>query len=151
MQKQFDILLQSRKLILKVLENKSASQMNEIPTGFKNNLIWNLAHLTVTQQLLCYNLSGLDCLVSNDMIQNFQKGTSPSYFVSKEEIEQIKEQFITFPKRLETDYTNEIFKNFTPYTTSVTITLNNIADAVSFNNYHEGIHLGIILQLIKFI
>ena len=151
MQKQFEILLNSRKLILKALEKTSVEQLNKIPEGFKNNLIWNLAHLTVTQQLLCYKLSNLECLVSTKLIENFQKGTAPSYVVSEEEINQIKEQFLALPKKLEEDYANGIFKNFISYSTSVNITLNSIDDAIYFNNYHEGIHLGIILQLLKFV
>lgn len=151
MQKQFDILKKSRLLILKIIENSSIDQLNKIPEGFKNNIIWNIAHLVVTQQLLCYKFSGLDCLVSEEMISKFKKGTVPSYTVNSEEFEIIKAQFIELPKQLEEDYKKGIFKTYSEYTTSVNIELNSIHDAIEFNNYHEGIHLGVILQLLKFI
>lgn len=151
MQKQFDILKKSRLLILKIIENSSIDQLNKIPEGFKNNIIWNIAHLVVTQQLLCYKFSGLDCLVSEEMISKFKKGTVPSYTVNSEEFEIIKAQFIELPKQLEEDYKKGIFKTYSEYTTSVNIELNNIHDAIEFNSYHEGIHLGVILQLLKFI
>ncbi len=151
MQKHFDILLQTRELLLKTTEHLSMEQLNKIPQGFKNNIAWNIAHLTVTQQLLCYKLSGLDCLVSEEMIANFQKGTAPNNTITKEEFETIKEQFLRLPLRLEEDYNKGIFKNYNEYKTSVNITLNSIEDGVIFNTYHEGIHLGIILQLIKFV
>jgi len=151
MNKQFEILRESRKLILKSIENLSLEQLNKIPNGFKNNIIWNVAHLGVTQQLLCYKLSGLPCLISNEMIEKYQKGTSPLQPVFEEELEIIFKLFLELPKNLEEDYATKLFKNYYPYKTSVNITLNSIEDGIVFNSYHEGIHLGVILQLLKFV
>jgi len=151
MQKKFDDLLKTRKFLLKITSHLSNEQLNKIPVPFKNNIAWNLAHLLVTQQLLCYKLSGLKCLVSEDMITNFQKGSAPNHEVSIEEFEKIKELFLQFPVQLEKDYNAGIFKNYTSYTTSIDVSLNSIDDAIAFNLYHEGIHLGVILQLLKFI
>ena len=151
MQKHFDILIKTRQLLLKITENLSMEQLNKIPQGFKNNIAWNIAHMAVTQQLLCYKLSGLNCLVSDEMIADFQKGTAPNHTISKEEFETIIEQFLRLPLQLEEDYNKGIFKNYSEYKTSVNITLNSVDDAIMFNTYHEGIHLGIILQLMKFV
>lgn len=151
MQHHFITLKQSRKLISKLIENFSIEQLNNIPTGFKNNIAWNIAHLMVTQQLLCYKLSGLPCLISDEMIQKYQKGTVPNETISINEFKTIKELFLNLPNKLEIDYVEGIFKEYNKYTTSVNITLNSIEEGISFNNYHEGIHLGIILQLAKFV
>ena len=151
MQKRFDTLLKSRQLTSKIIESLTNEQLNKIPAGFKNNIAWNVAHLLVTQQLLCYKLSGLDCLVSNEMIVNFQKGSTPSTQVSKEAFDAIKEQFLQLPVQLNEDYEKGIFKNYTEYTTSVNVTLSTIEDGIDFSLYHEGIHLGVILQLLKFV
>jgi len=125
--------------------------LNKIPSGFKNNIAWNVAHLLVTQQLLCYKLSGLKCAISNEMVEKFQKGSAPNYTISEEEFEIIKRQFLQFPIMLNEDYKHGAFKNYSEYTTSVNVTLNSIDDAIDFNLYHEGIHLGVILQLLKFV
>jgi hypothetical protein len=151
MQGQFNILKKSRLLTLKAINNLTIDQVNKIPQGFKNNIAWNMAHLVVTQQLLCYKLSGLECLVSDELINNFQKGSLPSYTISEKEFEMIKKQFTDLPIKMEEDFEKGVFKNYNSYTTSVDITLNDIKGAISFNNYHEGIHLGVILQLKKFI
>ena len=151
MQKQFDTLKKSRILTLKAIGNLTIEQLNTIPKGFKNNIAWNVTHLVVTQQLLCYKLSGLDCLISEEMITNFQKGTAPTYTISEIEFEAIKAQFLALPNRLEEDYSKGIFKNYIEYKTSVDVTLKSVDDGIIFNLYHEGIHLGIILQLLKFI
>ena len=151
MQKHFEILIKTRQLLLKITEHLSMEQLNKIPQGFKNNIVWNIAHLAVTQQLLCYKLSGLNCLVSEEMIADFQKGTAPNHNISKEEFEAIKTQFLQLPLQLEEDYNKGIFKNYIEYKTSVNITLNSVEDGIMFNTYHEGTHLGIILQLMKFV
>ena len=151
MQKHFDVLKQTRKLLLKVINHLSIEQLNKIPQGFKNNIVWNVAHLVVTQQLLCYKLSNKKCLISEVMIENFQKGSTPSYFVDEAEFENIKKLLLTLPETLEEDYNQGAFKEYATYTTSVNITLNNIDDAIIFNTYHEGTHLGVILQLLKFV
>ena len=151
MQHQFDILKKGRILMLKAIEHLTMEQLNEIPVGFNNNIAWNIAHLVVTQQLLGYKFSGLNCLVSEELIEAFKKGTKPSYIITAEEFASIKELFLQLPEKFEEDYNAGIFINYNEYTTSVNVTLQSIDDAIRFNNFHEGIHLGIILQLRKLV
>jgi hypothetical protein len=151
MQKIFDDLLQTRKFLISKIESLSFEELNKIPKGFKNNIAWNIAHLVVTQQLLCYKLSGLKCLISDEIIENFQKGASPSYKVSLEEFAKMKGMFLQLPIKLDEDYKAGIFKDYTSYATSIGVSLNSIDEAIAFNAYHEGIHLGVILQLLKFV
>ena len=151
MQKHFEILKLSRQYIFKNIETLSIEQLNKIPDGFKNNIVWNIAHLVVTQQLLCYELSSLKCAVSEEMIEKFQNGTAPTLAVSQEEFETISAQFLSLPDKLEQDFNKGIFKNYNEYTLSSQLTLNSINDGIVFNTYHEGIHLGIILQLLKLV
>ncbi|MCF6297539.1 MAG: DinB family protein [Flavobacteriaceae bacterium] len=149
MEKHFNILRKSRTFILKLIEGYSIEQLNKIPKEFSNNIVWNVAHLLVTQQLLCYKLSGLPMTVSDEMVNLYRKGTAPIKEVSLAEFEEIKKHFIEFPIQLEKDYANDIFKEYNEYTTSVNVTVTDIDFAISFNNFHEGIHLGSILALRK--
>lgn len=151
MDKQFDILKANRLLILKLIDTLTLEQLNKIPNGFNNNIAWNLAHLMVTQQLLCYKFSELPMNVSNEWVENYRKGTAPKRDISQQEFEQIKTQFLALTETIEKDYQNNLFKNYKSYTTSVNVTLNSINDAIEFNNFHEGIHLGCILALIKLV
>ena len=45
----FDICLKNRKLLEAFLDNFTLEQLNKIPEGFNNNIIWNIAHTIVTQ------------------------------------------------------------------------------------------------------
>ena len=151
MQHQFEVLKQSRDFIYNAVSSCNNKQLNHIPNGFKNNIIWNLGHLVVTQQLLCYKLSGLPCLIPEEMITKYQKGSKPLQPVAENEINEIKKLFLQLPQEFEKDYNNNLFKQYNTYTTSINVTLKNIEDAITFNLYHEGIHLGIILQLLKLV
>ncbi len=73
MKTQFDVLRKSRELILEELDGLTLDQIHIIPLGFKNNIAWNVAHLVVTQQLLHYKLSGLNCLCPDDLIGSTHK------------------------------------------------------------------------------
>ncbi|UOB19155.1 DinB family protein [Abyssalbus ytuae] len=152
-EKELDILEKTRALILKMVEPLSIDQINIIPPGFNNNVAWNFAHLVVTQQLICYKLSGVDGYIDEEKINRYRKGTAPDpqRKMTGEEFKYYKEQFILNVERLKKDYHNHIFTSYTSYTTSVNVTLNNIEEAVAFNNVHEGIHLGTILALRKLI
>ncbi|MEI6865415.1 DinB family protein [Flavicella sp.] len=147
----FDSLGKGRVFMLTLIEELSIEQLNKIPVGAKNNIAWNIGHLVVTQQLICYKLSGLPCLVSEEMIDLYRKGTSPNIDVTKEEFDKIKELFISLALKFEEDYKKRGFENFAEYTTSVNVTLVDIKSAATFNLFHEGIHLGVILGLRKLV
>lgn len=151
MDTQFEVLKNSREIVLQKIEGLTLEQLHTIPEGFNNNILWNLAHLVVTQQLLHYKLSGLNCLVPDDLIDKYRKGTAPSETLTAEEFEEIKELFTGLPDTLAEDYKAGIFTNYTPYTTSMGFELTSIEKAIAFNNLHEGIHLGVIMALVKLV
>ncbi|MFD2530273.1 MULTISPECIES: DinB family protein [Polaribacter] len=151
MKTQFDVLRKSRDLVIKELEGLTLEQIHVIPAGFKNNIAWNVAHLVVTQQLLHYKMSGLNCLCPDDLITDFKKGTVPTKQFTEEEFEEVKELLIGLPDTLEEDFEAGIFKEFTEYPTSTGFVLSSIENAIAFNNFHEGIHYGIIRSIKKFL
>ncbi|NJB81477.1 DinB family protein [Wenyingzhuangia aestuarii] len=149
---QVDVLVKGRALMLKLIGDYSLEQINKIPEGFSNNIGWNVAHLVVTQQLLCYKFSGLKVAVSEEMIERYKKGTAPNgYVIAQEEWALIKDLFVQLPVQLEKDYNNKLFASYSEYTTSVNVTLDSIEKAIDFNNFHEGIHLGVLLALRKLV
>jgi hypothetical protein len=151
MDTQFDILKKSRELVLKRIDGLTHDQLHKIPEGFKNNIVWNVAHLVVTQQLLHYKLSGLQCLVPDELIDQYRKGTSPGEGMSMEDFEEVKELLAGLPDTLAEDYKEGIFKEYTEYPTSTGFVLTDIDTAIAFNNLHEGIHLGTIMALAKLV
>ncbi|WP_397444564.1 DinB family protein [Polaribacter sp. R77954] len=147
----FYILKKSRALLMKELEGLTLDDLHRIPEGFKNNIAWNVAHLVVTQQLLHYKLSGLNPLCSDELIEAHRKGTAPTKVFTAEEFEELKELLIGLPDTLEEDFNAGIFQNYTEYPTSTGVVLDSVDIAIPFNNFHEGIHYGIIRSIKKFL
>ena len=149
MQKQFEIHLATRNNIIKAIEHLSEEQMNTIPEGFNNNIIWNIAHTIVTQQLLVYKLSGLPSVLSDEMIEMYRKGTKTERDLTQAEVDEIKGLLFSTIEKTKEDYNNKLFKSYNEYTVSTKSTLTNVEEAIDFNSFHEGIHLGYILALKK--
>jgi hypothetical protein len=112
-----------------------------VPEGFNNNIIWNVAHIVVTQQLLVYKLSGLPMLLTDEMVEKYRKVVKPAFCQSRKVN---KMSLLT-----ETiDLTEKDIKRRCSQTLpSIHLTgyVLTSAQDMAFNNFHEGIHLGVIL------
>lgn len=143
-----EVLSNTRKFFNKFLEKTSLDDLNKIPQGFNNNIIWNIGHIVVTQQLLAYKLSGLPMMVSDSMIAKYMKDTKPEGFVNQHEVEEIKQLLFSTIEKTKEDFNHNIFKNFQEYTVSTTGNiLSDIDDSFQFILFHEGMHLGYVMAL----
>lgn len=151
MKTSFEITRMNRRKLLDVLENNTLEQLNKVPEGFSNNLIWNIAHIVVVQQMLVYKLSGLPMQISDAMVDTYKRGTKPEADVTADEVETIKQLLTSTIDQTEADYNAGIFRDYTDFTTMSGFVITNVQQAIEFNNYHEGIHAGIMLGIRKFI
>lgn len=151
MEAQFKILTTSRNLYLPFFDDFSLSQLNKIPNGFNNNLIWNIGHVIVAQQSLIYKGSNLPMHISDDLVNLYKPGTKPTATTSQDEINELKELLLTLIKKTEADFQNGIFKTYNVRTTGTGFHLASLKDAFEFNNYHEGLHLGFMMSIRKFV
>ncbi|WP_316846969.1 DinB family protein [Pedobacter psychrodurus] len=141
----------TRLFILELVKDLNTEQLNKIPAGFNNNIIWNIAHLTAAQQNMCYVRSGLEITVKEKYFTPFLSGTKPDTFLEKEEIESIFSVLLNSMDRLAADYKNGIFKQFDPWDKRYGMKLNSIEDAINFVPFHEGMHIGYIMALKKLV
>ncbi len=149
MEKLFNISLQNRKSLKAVLERTPREKLLKIPEGYRNNIWWNIAHTVVTQQLLMYGRSGLPMKLSHELVTKFRKGTVPDGTVTEAEIEEVKASLFSTLETAEADYKAGHFKGYEAFTTANKVEVKSIEDAISFNVFHEGLHIGVILSLLK--
>jgi len=147
----FDVCYKNRAILERFLNEFSVAQLNKIPEGFNNNIIWNIAHVIVTQQILVYEMANAKPTVPSDIIADFRKGTKPTEFIDDQKIMQIKSLLYAPIDQTIEDLKTTIFDNYKAYTVSTGSTLSNVRDAIQFNNFHEGIHLGYLFSLRKLV
>ncbi len=145
LKKQFDLLAHTRKNILSATSGLTLDQLNKIPEGYNNNVIWNMGHCVVTSQLLIYGLSGTTMNASPEMIAKYRKGTAPTSPVTESEVIEIRNLLEKTMVQIERDYEAGIFGAFREYPTSFGATLDSVESAIQFNTVHEAMHYGYIL------
>ena len=143
----FDVTLKNRKILEGYIESLDLETLNKIPEGFNNNIIWNIAHVIATQQILVYKLSGLPMQIPEEFVNMYKKGTKPERTLLEAEVEMIKNLLFSTIEKTKEDYDTGMFQTYNAYTVTTKNTLTNVKDALEFNNFHEGIHLGYILAL----
>ena len=146
----FDVLQNTRQKLSAIMDSLSVEELNRIPLGFNNNIIWNIGHILVSEQLLVYKLSGIEPCLSMDMINAYRKDSKPTSALSRGDINEIKNLLSSTIKKTKVDYTAGIFKSYNTYTVSTTgNTLTNVNEALQFAAIHEGLHYGYVLALVK--
>ena len=145
--KSIDTIQATRKLFLTLLESLSIDELNIVPEGFNNNIIWNFGHVIVSQQILCYKLAGLPLKLDDTFVSKYSKGTKPEAIINDTELIFLKQQAVSLIDELVVDLEKGIFTSYTNYTTSFNVELNSVKDAVKFIAMHEGLHLGYAMAL----
>jgi len=126
-------------------ESLSEEQLFQIPKGFQNNIAWNLGHIAVTQQVLCYKLSGLELVIDEGYLPSFSQGTSPADWAAPPDMGRVLPLLTELAERFVEDHRAGRFRSFTPYVTLAKVELRTLQEAVQFNQMHEGMHLGYAL------
>lgn len=147
----FNAWTASRNLFLGYFSHYSLDQLNQIPKGFNNNIIWNIGHVIVVQQSLIYKASNLPMHISDDLAGLYRPGTKPETIVSQEEAMELRALLISLIAQTKSDFKEGLFKTYNERTTKTGFHLASIGDAFEFNNYHEGLHLGYVMSIKKFV
>lgn len=139
-----------RQNMIESIRNLSIEQLHKIPTGFNNNIVWNLGHVVASQQILCYKLGNAPLLLPENFIERYRKGTSPKDWTAQENVPLILSYFDT-TNVIEQQYNTGLFEKFTEYQTSMGFMLKTIEDGIVYNYGHENLHYGTILNLRKIV
>lgn len=151
MESTFNVLKTSRLLINRLLDRFSPEQLNKIPAGFNNNLVWHLGHIVVTHQSIIYKSANLPMHISEELFEKYKPGTKPTDTVTLEEIEMLRNLLTDLVDKSEQDWNNQRFETFNQRTTGTGFYLGNQTDAFAFANYHEGLHLGYMMSMARLI
>lgn len=147
----FKIWVKNRSLYSDFFEKYTLEQLNKTPEGFSNNLIWNIGHIITVQQRLTYAINGLQMNISNEFFEKYKPGSKPTGNTTPEEVDEMKDLLVSLQASTKADFAANKFTDFKEMTTGTGFHLANIHDALEFNNYHEAMHLGFMINIRKFV
>lgn len=151
MESAFKIWTTNRKFYSDFLEKYSLAQLNTIPQGFSNNLIWNIGHIIVAQQALVYKASYQPMNVSNELYDLYKNGSKPTQATTQAEVDELKNLLMPLIEKTISDFDSGLFADYKAFTTGTGFHLASTKEAIEFNNYHEGLHLGFMMNIRKFV
>ncbi|MEP7257282.1 MAG: DinB family protein [Flavitalea sp.] len=151
MNQQIEKIKKLRAFVLDAIKDLSTEQLNIIPPGHNNNIIWNLAHMVAVQQAICYLRASLPPVTEQQMVNDYKSGTKPAEPVDEAGIRNIKALMLSSLDKLEEDHDNNLFANYTSWNNRYDVMISTIDEAIDFLLFHEGYHIGTIIALKKYV
>ena len=147
----FEFIINARKAFIHLIDGLSIEQLNKIPEGYNNNIIWNFGHIVVSTQTLCYVRTEILKDTSSVKFNEFyKKDTRPTYTVTEEEVEEIKAIALESIEKIKEDYANRLFANMTPFSTSTYgVEMKSIEEVLITTIGHDNVHYGYAWALKK--
>lgn len=147
----FKFTIDSRLAFIQTIEQLSLEELNKIPEGFNNNIIWNFGHIVVSTPILCYIRTGIFANIdSTPFVDIYKKGTKPTYFVDQQEVDILKKEAISSIELLQEDYESGNMNKIDTFETSTFhSTLNTIEDVIVTCAGHDNLHYGYALAINK--
>jgi hypothetical protein len=146
-----DNIRKTRTYAIEHVKDLSLEKLNLVPHGFNNNIIWNMGHLVAAQMSICYTKGGLTSTIPQNIYAEYMPGTRPVHFFDNDVEDEVKQLLIDSLNTLESDYLNNYFSHFSSWTNRYGTPLTNIDDALTYLQFHEGLHLGVIMSLRKLV
>lgn len=141
-----------REKFLQGISTLSTEQLNAIPAGMNNNIAWQLGHLVVSTEILCYVRSGVqaDRIIAG--ADQYRNGTKPEAWISAEEIDSLKERLLSSMDSIEQEYNAGGFKNIEAYAThTFGIELHSIEEILECCALHDTLHWGNVSAMKKLV
>jgi hypothetical protein len=146
-----DNIRKTRTYVIDHVKELSLEKLNLTPHGFNNNIFWNIGHLVAAQMSICYIKGGLKPSIPQNVYAAYMPGTKPERFFDNNEEDEIKQLLITSLDTLESDYLDNYFSHFSSWTNRYGTSLSNIDEALTYLQFHEGLHLGVIMSQRKLV
>lgn len=152
-EKIFNFTIQARNTFIQLIDSLSVEELNEIPAGMKNNIIWNFGHSIVTTPALCYIRTGIwNDASAIKYFEDFKKDSVPSRKISEEEIDELKLLAISTIESMREDYKNGVFKDAKPFsTTTYGAEMKDFEEVLITSSGHDNMHLGYALAQRKLV
>jgi DinB superfamily len=132
---------------LALVEKITEEEAERIPTGFNNNIRWNLGHIYLDQYLWIEAVTKEKSDQTRMLNQWFGFGTSPTNFnESTPSFTVLKELLCSQPMQIKEKYGDHLEKELQP----TEMGMHSIEQVLIRTIYHEGLHAAAIQYLKRF-
>ncbi len=146
----FTYIRETRRAMTKIVDTLSIDDLNRIPNGFANNIIWNYGHIYVSTLALTYLRTGVEKDKVIPHLRKYGKGSKPEELVGKDEIAFLKDNILLSIDLLEADYKNNVFRQIAPFATETYgKTMDAIEEVITCTLAHDNFHFGYVKALQK--
>jgi len=139
-----ETLENNRKVLVDLTKALNEEQLNFIPRGHNNNIIWNMGHMLVVSESLLYKTSGSKPPLHGFDINRFGRNTRPDQVFNQSQISEISEALLR---------TVAIFNDTTSGMAATDRGTNEgfvlTQDTLQFLLFHENIHYKTVIRLIR--
>ena len=140
-----------RELTLGHMEGLTENQLLTVPEGFNNNVLWNVGHVLYYLCAFTYGHSGLALPLPDEYVEWFKHGTTPSEWMTTPNSGEVAERARTIIPEIKADRAAGKFDAFEPFELAAGSSLDTLTEALVFHCAHEGMHVGHIAILKKFL
>lgn len=152
MHQPFDFARSVRKTIAETVNGLTIDQLNTVPSGCSNNIAWQLGHIVVSTELLCYVRSRVQPGKEIPLQEKYRNGTRPVSFIQQTEIDYLLSRLITSLDAIEADHKAGRFGTLKPYAThTFGFEMQDIDTVFAACSHHDVLHAGNIGILKKLV
>lgn len=136
-----DIINSVRQKAIALISETSPEDLNRIPDGFNNNIIWNFGHLVVSGYSLVFKTTQVDPGFVIPLQDKYRKGSRPNGPATREEVEELIRLSDAFTQAVKEALDAGRFRQITAYTTDTFgIPVTTIEDMIITVAAHDTLH-----------
>lgn len=146
----FDQLSFLRHVTLHTVKDLSETEACIIPEGFNNNILWNLGHIYSAQEQFAFHFAEEPMELPEGFSDLFKMGSKPAdWTVQPPTLPELLGLLKDQPSRIRERLINRLGEEV-PHPFSIPgLSLKTIGQLLTFNLYHEGVHVQAIRMLQK--
>jgi hypothetical protein len=148
--KSFQLAQFMRAVSVKTIEGLSHDQLLAVPDKFNNNILWNVGHLLFYDCQFTYGRCGLEVPLPESYGAVFQHQSSPADWGESPDVDAVVDGFANIYAKIEAAATSGDFERFEPMPFNE-LEFSTLEEILAFQTAHEGMHLGRIVALKKFL
>jgi hypothetical protein len=143
----FPYIRRNRSLFIELIDSLTLAQINAVPDGFQNSIVWNFGHIGVSTVALVYKRTGIwPAHAEIPFFERYRKGSKHEIDADEDHMAFLKAYSLSSIDQLEQDYQAGVFASMEGYAThTYGLHMSTIEEVITCTLAHDSLHLGYAL------